>query len=102
MRLYGFIRTIRAFLYLVFFYLLGILLILAWTLRRILTEIRFRKEYGKDWVQEFEKYNGSLVHANIQISIGISSLIAISLVAIWFYRQQSGNNSSKKRRKNRR
>jgi len=74
---------------------IGFLMIVVSTVHCVLTEIRYHKEYGKDWVREFEKYNGSLSHANLKIAIGISSLIAIGLILVWFYRQQSVNNSPK-------
>ena len=46
-----------------------------------------RDRYGSNWSVEFEKYHGSVTHANARIAVAIGALIAIAAISVWFFRQ---------------
>jgi hypothetical protein len=92
------VRFIIAFLFGGFFICGGLFGIVFGTAHYIHEEVVFHKKYGKDWVQEYEKYNGPLSQTNGKIAVGIGSLIAICLIAWWGYRQINPYKSNNRKR----
>jgi hypothetical protein len=91
---YGLFNLMRVFFWALLGFLIGMSLIIRYTTGLIIKEVEYHKKFGKEWVQEFEKYNGPLSQTNTRIAVGILSLIAICLVAWWGYRNMNPYKSS--------
>jgi len=68
-------------------YFVGIGYLVWFVVREVKEEINFRARYGSNWSVEFEKYHGSVTHANARIAVAIGALIAIAAISVWFFRQ---------------
>jgi hypothetical protein len=93
----GLFRLMRVFFWALIGFLLGISVIIVYTTRLIVKEAEYHKKFGKDWVPEFEKYNGPLAKTNTRIAVGILSLIAICAVAWWGYRNMNPFKSNNRK-----
>jgi len=57
-------------------------------------EMNFHDKYGENWREMYEKYHGSLSHAQLKIGICLFALLAVGVIIIWFYRQTASKKSS--------
>src|SRR5271154_1961687 len=87
MNSYKFFRLLRGFLLLGFCYVGMIAILIELISELIRQELMFRNKYGKDWVQEYEKYYGPISQNNTKIAVGILSLISVCVIGWWFYRR---------------
>ncbi len=62
-------------------------LIVWWVCDELLMEYHYYQKYGPAWRQVYEQYHGTVFHAHLKIAMALSSLLAISLILVWFYRQ---------------
>ena len=68
-------------------YLGGISPLIYMIIHEIWRERNFQILYGANWVAEYEKYRGSLVHAHIKIAIAVTTIILLGFVVHWLYRK---------------
>jgi formate hydrogenlyase subunit 3/multisubunit Na+/H+ antiporter MnhD subunit len=88
-------------LFLVAFLFVGMMIfgLIFGTISLILNEVGFYRRYGKDWVREYEKYNGPVEKTNFKIGLGVFGMVAICLLAWWAYKNIDPYRSKKRKRR---
>lgn len=75
---------------------LGAVIYLGWFIvHEIREEMDFHDKYGGNWREVYEKYHGSLVHAQAKVAVCAGALVAVSAILIWFYRRMSSKRPSR-------
>jgi ribose/xylose/arabinose/galactoside ABC-type transport system permease subunit len=96
---YGFFNLIRAFCVFAFVAVMGSFFIVQQTVLLILQEVRFRRLYGNDWVQMYQKYEEPLSQTNFKIGLGISYVLAVFVFSWWLYRRFALKKARRSRRR---
>lgn len=69
------------------FYIGGPVFIGWFIWKQVTLEKGFYDRYGQNWVEEYQKYHGSLTQAHLKIAMCLMALVSIMAIGIWCYRQ---------------
>jgi len=65
----------------------GIVYVAICLWREVTIQLDFKRRYGADWKSEFERYYGSLAHAQTRLIIVLVCLIALAVILGWVARR---------------
>lgn len=102
MNFFQMLRLARLFVLGLVFIGLMIFGLIGITISLIHREMGFYERYGKDWVQEYEKYYGPVAKTNFRIGLGIFGIIAVCVLVWWIYRNIDPYKAKNFRRRRRR